>query len=36
MINLSDEPAELPTTMSIPSQSQSSPIIHFANVNIKQ
>jgi hypothetical protein len=25
---------ELPTTMSIPSQSQSSPIIHFANVNI--
>jgi hypothetical protein len=39
LIDILDEPLipmkqeELPTTMSIPSQSQSSPIIHFANVN---
>jgi hypothetical protein len=40
--HISDEPMnpikyeEVPTTMSIPSQSQTSPIIHFANVKINE
>ena len=42
LAGISDQPFEsikqdeLPTTLSIPSQSQSSPVIHFANVNLEQ
>ena len=32
MNRLKEEEEELPVTLSVPSQSQSSPIIHFANV----